>query len=94
MTFEKPRILTDSESNTIRGKMLVGAATPAEQLLLVGHFDLVNGNFRGALESLRGTFGADKIYITGAYGDAWTTFEPNPDCDFDVVDFKELLDAE
>ncbi len=32
MTFEKPRILTDSEANTIRGKMLVGHATPNEQL--------------------------------------------------------------
>ena len=51
--FQKPRILTDSESNLIRGKMLVGAATKEEQLQLVGHFDLVEMKLRGALEDLR-----------------------------------------
>lgn len=90
MQFEKPRVLTDAESNTIRGKMLVGAATPAEQLLLLGHFDIVNDKFRSALESLRGVF-PDRIFISGAYGDSWSDSEPN-DTDYETVDFKELLD--
>lgn len=47
--FQKPRILTDSEANTIRGKCLVAAASPQELMELIGHFDLVIDKLRGDL---------------------------------------------
>src|SRR5579863_7588796 len=57
VAFEKPRILTDSEANTIRGKcLMVGhprlGPTAAEVMLLIGHFDLVDMKLRSALETL------------------------------------------
>ena len=41
MPFQKPRILVGSEINMIRGKCLVGSATPVELMQAFGHFDLV-----------------------------------------------------
>jgi hypothetical protein len=35
--FEKPRLLSDSEVNMLRGKALVGAMTPQDQMALCGH---------------------------------------------------------
>lgn len=86
MTFEKPRLLTESELNTIRGKALVGHATPVELMRAFGHFDLVLdelGKLRSCLP--------DKIYIFGAYGDQWSADEPNEDIEYDEVDLKALL---
>ena len=39
--FEKPRFLTDREINMIRGKSLVGKATPRELMLVFGHLDKI-----------------------------------------------------
>ena len=84
--FEPPRILTESELNTIRGKALVGHAAPAELMLAFGHFDLVLNE----LQKLRGCF-PDKIFIFGAYGDQWSADEPGQDIEYDEVDLKALL---
>ena len=84
--FERPRILTESELNTIRGKALVGHATSAEVMLAFGHFDLVMAE----LQKLRGCF-PDKIFIFGAYGDRWSADEPDQDIEYDAVDLKALL---
>lgn len=37
----KPRLLSDSELNTIRGKVLAGHATRDEMLAVFGHLDLI-----------------------------------------------------
>jgi hypothetical protein len=86
MSFEKPRILTESELNTIRGKALVGHATPSELMLAFGHFDLVLIE----LQKLRSCF-PDKIFILGAYGEDWSADEPDQDIEYDEVDLKALL---
>ena len=67
MPFEKPRILTNSEAITLRGKCLVGHASPAEQMQLIGHFDLLVYKYVSALQSLSGCL-PDKVAIYGAYG--------------------------
>jgi len=84
--FEKPRILTESELDTIRGKALAGHATPNELMLAFGHFDLTLDELR----KLRSCF-PDKVYITGAYGENWSPNEPGPDIEYDEVDLKALL---
>jgi hypothetical protein len=84
--FEPPRILTESELNTIRGKALVGHATPSELMAAFSHFDLVLDELR----KLRGCF-PDKIYIFGAYGDQWSADERDQDIEYDEVDLKALL---
>ena len=83
MPFETPRMLTQSELDTIRGKALVGHATPSELMLAFGHFDLVLTE----LQKLRGCF-PDKIYI---YGDAWSESEPDYGIEYDELDLKALL---
>ncbi len=91
MPFQKPRILTDSEANTIRGKCLVAKATAEELMQLIGHFDLVEMKLRGALETLSGCL-PPKIYIYGAYGELWSAVQPGPEIDeFEEIDFKEVL---
>jgi hypothetical protein len=35
----KPKLLSDKELNTIRGKSLVGTATPQELVKVFGHID-------------------------------------------------------
>ena len=89
MPFQKPRILTDSEANTIRGKCLVGHATPEELMQLIGHFDLVEMKLRGALEILAGCL-PKRIYVYGAYGETWSDTEPATD-EYEEIDFGELL---
>ena len=90
--FQRPRILSASEENYIRGKCLVAAATPAELMQLIGHFDLLIDKYHGALQTLHGAM-PDKIYVYGAHGDQWSTEEPPTDEDeFEVVDFTELLE--
>lgn len=84
--FEKPRILTDSELNTIRGKALVGHAAPSEIMLVFGHFDLVLGE----LQKLRGCL-PDKIYIYGSCGERWSDREPSEETDREEIDLKALL---
>lgn len=37
--FQKPRLLSEKELNTIRGKALVGHATPQEIMMVFGHLD-------------------------------------------------------
>lgn len=39
--FKTPRFLSDQERNIIRGKSLVGAATPQEILSVFGHYDIL-----------------------------------------------------
>lgn len=92
MTFYKPRILTDSEANTIRGKCLVGAATLEELMQLIGHFDLVEQKLRGALETLAGCL-PSRIFVYGASGELWSDSEPPPEVtdEYDVIDFREVL---
>jgi len=75
--FEKPRILTESEINTIRGKALVGRATSSELMLAFGHYDLVLGE----LQKLRGCL-PDKMYIHGAFGENWSENEPDQDVEY------------
>lgn len=41
MAFSKPKLLTDKEINTIRGKAIVGHATPEELMKVFGHYDLI-----------------------------------------------------
>jgi hypothetical protein len=86
MAFQKPRILSDSESNLIRGKCLVGAATPEELMQLIGHFDLVEHGLRMALETLSGCM-PDVIYVTD---DKWSDQEPEEE-GYETINFKELL---
>jgi len=90
--FQKPRILTDSEANTIRGKCLVAAASPQELMQLIGHFDLLTDKLHGALQTLAGCL-PPKVYVYGAYGERWTGDEPTPAItdEYEVIDFKELL---
>ncbi len=92
--FQKPRILLDSESNLIRGKILAGDASKSEILQLISHFDLVNQKLQGALEALR-TCMPDRIYIWDA-GDEikWSSDAPENQEYFDVVCFAELLDGQ
>jgi hypothetical protein len=91
--FEKPRILSDSEANTIRGKMLVGRATINEQFQLLGHMDLVEMGLRSALEKLSGCL-PPRIYIYGPSGEYWSEQEPDPHAvpEYDEVVFSEVLD--
>lgn len=84
--FERPRILTESELNTIRGKALVGHASPSELMLAFGHFDLVLDELRKLRSCL-----PDKIYIFGAYGDQWSGDQPDQDVEYDEVDMRDLL---
>lgn len=41
MTWSKPKLLTEQELNIIRGKALVGHASPDEILQVFGHYDLI-----------------------------------------------------
>ena len=41
MAFQKPRKLTEKEINIIRGKALVGKASPAELMAVFSHWDLI-----------------------------------------------------
>lgn len=84
--FEKPRILTESELNRIRGKALVGHANASELMLAFGHFDLILTE----LQKLRSCL-PDKIYIYGAYGEKWSEDEPDKDTEYDELDLKALL---
>lgn len=86
MPFERPRILTESELNAIRGKALCGHAAPPELMLAFGHFDLVLAE----LQKLRGCF-PDKIYVFGAYGERWSEAEPDHDTEYEEIDLKALL---
>ncbi len=94
MAFEKPRILTDSEANVIRGKCLMNdhptmRPTAAEVMLLISHFDLVEQRMRSALSALSGCL-PNRVFIYGAYGERWSDSEPSTD-EFEIVDFKEAL---
>lgn len=92
MTFQKPRILSDSEVNTIRGKCLVAAASAEELMQLIGHFDLVEDKYKGALQTLAGCL-PKKIYVYGSYGEMWSGQEPSAELtdEFEVIDFNELV---
>lgn len=39
--FQKPRLLTEKEINTIGGKAIVGRAEPSELMQVFGHYDLI-----------------------------------------------------
>ncbi len=92
MPLQKPRILTESEANTIRGKCLVAKATNVELMQLIGHFDLLIDKYRGALETLSGCL-PDPIYVYGAYGDRWSEGEPDSD-EYEEISLKEILGEE
>jgi hypothetical protein len=88
MTFQKPRILTDRESNIIRGKCLLGKASREEIMQLIGHFDLVEMKLRDALETLS-TCMPDRIFVMD---DKWSNVEPSDDPDeYETINFTELL---
>ncbi len=89
--FKPPRILTDGESNTIRGKILAGHATKAEILSLVSHFDLVDLKLRHALETLRCCF-PEIIYVWGDNEEQWGSVPPDGQ-PFSTVSFADLLDG-
>jgi hypothetical protein len=98
MAFQKPRILTDSEANTIRGKCLMNdhagmRPSASEVMLLIGHFDLVEQKLRSALETLSGCL-PPKIFVYGAYGENWTDFEGKAGDEYETIDFKEILGEE
>jgi hypothetical protein len=98
VTWQKPRILTDSEANIIRGKCLMNdhpklRPSASEVMQLIGHLDLIEQKLRGALESLSGCM-PPKIYIIGPYGERWTDQEPEDGSDFEEINFKELLGEE
>lgn len=46
--FQKPHLLTERELNTIRGKALVGNATPSEVLSVFGHLDCLESRLDDA----------------------------------------------
>lgn len=92
--FELPRILTESEANLLRGKsLMVGhptlGATKYEVMQLIGHLDLVELKLRTALELLSSCM-PDVIYITDS---EWSSIEPDEEEDYEVINFRELLDA-
>ncbi len=41
MTFKKPKLLTEKEIYTIRGKATVGHASPEELMSVFAHYDLI-----------------------------------------------------
>lgn len=41
MTFKEPKLLTEKEIYTIRGKAIVGAASPAELMSVFSHYDII-----------------------------------------------------
>ena len=41
MTFKQPKLLTEKEIYTIRGKAIVGHATPAELMSVFSHYDII-----------------------------------------------------
>ena len=41
MKFQKPKLLTEKEINIIRGKAIVGKATPGELMSVFSHYDLI-----------------------------------------------------
>jgi len=90
MPFQKPRILSDSESNIIRGKCLVGHATREEIMQLISHFDLVDMRLRGALETLASCM-PDEVFVMDG---KWSNMEPtdNPD-EYETINFSEILDG-
>jgi hypothetical protein len=97
MPFQKPRILTNTEENVIRGKCLMndhpGLKPTAEEVMqLIWHFDLLVDKYRGALETLQGCF-PKKIFVYGAYGEMWSSDEPDLTIteEFEVIDFNEIL---
>lgn len=67
MHFEPPRLLSESELNTIRGKALVGHATPQEILRVFGHLDMLE-------------FSLDEMEQGGNFGAmAWREYLKIPD---------------
>lgn len=86
MPFEKPRLLTESELNTIRGKALVGHASPSELMLAFGHYDLVLLELAKLRDCL-----PDKVYTFGVYGEQLATEQPGPGIEYDEIDLRKLL---
>lgn len=41
MSFKQPKLLTEKEIYTIRGKAIVGAASPAELMSVFSHYDII-----------------------------------------------------
>lgn len=67
--FQKPRLLTEKELNTIRGKASVGRATPAEILSVFGHYDLIESKM-------------DEVEVDDFFGpEGWRKFFDLPDAD-------------
>lgn len=89
MPFSKPRILTESESLTIRGKCLAGHASKEEIMSLISHFDLVDMELRGALTTLSGCL-PEKVFVYGSGGEQWSDTEPEHQ-QFELVDFEKVL---
>lgn len=53
--FKRPRLLSDKELNVIRGKSIVGAASPEELMQVFGHLDILEE----ALDQTEDFFGTE-----------------------------------
>lgn len=69
MKFKEPRLLSDKEMNTIRGKAMVGHATPQELMEVFGHIDTLEAKMNEVEE--------DDFFGT----EGWRHFFGHPDAD-------------
>jgi hypothetical protein len=69
MTFRKPKLLTEKEIYTIRGKAIVGAASPAELMSVFSHYDIIEQKLDKSDE--------DDIFCT----EGWRHYFGLPDAD-------------
>lgn len=67
--FEKPRLLSEKDINIIRGKAIVGHATPQELMQVFGHWDLMEAK----MDEIEG----DDFFGT----EGWRHFFGLPDAD-------------
>ncbi len=69
MSFQKPKLITEREINIIRGKAIVGKASPVELMQVFGHYDLI--------ESRMDELDGDDFFGT----EGWRHFFDLPDSD-------------
>ena len=69
MTFKQPKLLTEKEIYTIRGKAIVGHATPQELMSVFAHYDIIEQKLNDSDED--DTFGTE----------GWRHFFGLPDAD-------------
>jgi len=69
MTFRKPKLLTEKEIYTIRGKAIAGAASPEELMSVFSHYDII--------EQKLDEFDEDDTFCT----EGWRHYFGLPDAD-------------